>query len=238
MKLRALGIGLAVGAFGVTSAQGAVVITEVCFNEVSTDTTGEWVEIYNSGPAAVDISNYKIGDEETSGGDSEAGGMWQFPAGTSIASGDVLVIAVSGARFQTVYGFSADFELTGTDVNAADMQAYLTWVNPAENINMNNTNDQAVLLDGSDAIADAVSWGNTFAFSPAVDITGNIDGQSIQRKNATIDTNTAADWELGPATSPAATRSTPGVVAVPEPASIGLALLGGVLAVGRPRRRG
>lgn len=232
----AIRFGLAVSALTALPASGAVVISEVVYNEVGSDTTGEWIEIYNSGPAPVDISNFKFGDEETAGGDTESGGMWQFPENTLMPSGGVWVVTVSGARFQTVYGFSADFELTGTDTNAADMRPYLAWVNPAENNNMANANDQAILLDGADAIADAVSWGNTFAFDPGLDPDAEADGQSYERKNANIDTDTADDWQLGPTSDVAAQRSTPGVVSVPEPASLGLVAAGALLALRRTRR--
>jgi hypothetical protein len=103
---------------------------------------------------------------------------------------------------------------------------------------MSNTNDQAVLVDPSDVIVDATSWGNTFAFNPGVDITGNIDGQSIYRINPYTDTNTASDWQLFPSTTatPSANRSTPGTVPVPEPSTVVL-LLGSVVAGFGLRRR-
>jgi PEP-CTERM motif len=67
-----------------------------------------------------------------------------------------------------------------------------------------------------------------------------LDGQSYQRKNAYVDTNTAADWEaVGDSSIPAAQRSTPGTVPVPEPASIFLMLgFAGVSGICRRTRSG
>jgi len=241
--MKRIGMGLAVaGALAATAAQetnAAILISEVCYNEVGSDTTGEWVEIWNTGSAPVDISGYKFGDEETQNGDSvgtEAGGMWQFPTGTTLAAGDVIVVAVNATRFNTVYGFLPDFETGNTDAGVPEMVAYTTWVNPAEPNNMSNTSDQAVLLGPTDAIADMASWGNTFAFNPGLGATV-LDGQSY-RRTTNIDTNTAGDWELSPDTGVAATRSSPGVVtaAVPEPASASLLALGAAALLVRRRR--
>src|SRR5688572_31063463 len=116
-------------------AHSAVLISEVLYNEVGSDTTGEWVEIMNTGAAPADISGYKFGDEELMGGDNESGGMWQFPAGTTLAPGQVVTVAVSAVRFATVYGKQPTFEITGAhadDPTVPDMLPYLTWVNPAE----------------------------------------------------------------------------------------------------------
>jgi hypothetical protein len=209
-------------------SHAALLISEVCFNEVGSDTTGEWIEIFNNGSSAVDLTNYKIGDEETNGGTSTTEAMFQFPSGASIGPGAVQIVAVSATRFNTVYGFLPTYESSSTDAGVPDLTIYSAWDPDGGQISMSNSNDQAVLLDPLDAIADATSWGNTFAFNPAVDITGNLDGQSIERIDPYSDTNTAADWHLGPTTSPAATRSTPGTVpAVPEPAT----LLIGVMSV-------
>jgi hypothetical protein len=198
--------------------RAALLVSEVCFNEVGSDTTGEWIEIFNNGSSPINLSNYKIGDEEQNGGTSLTEALFQFPAGATINPGAVQVVAVSATRFQTVYGFLPTYETAGTDGTVPDLSIYSAWDPDGGQINMSNTNDQALIVDPADAIIDNTSWGNTNAFNPAVDITGNLDGQSIERINPYVDTNTASDWQLGPTTSPAASRSTPGTVpAVPEP---------------------
>ncbi len=72
------------------------------YNESGSDTTGEWIEIYNTGPDAIDLTNYKIGDEEVAMNPpfvGESGGMWQFPAGASIPAYGVQIVAVGSTRF-------------------------------------------------------------------------------------------------------------------------------------------
>src|SRR5512145_1110710 len=104
-KIQLCGLLLALSAFAAAPAHAALVISEVLANEVGSDVTGEWIEIYNTGPLPIDLSNYKIGDEETSGGTGATEAMHQFPAGATIAPNSVQIIAVTASRFFTVYGF-------------------------------------------------------------------------------------------------------------------------------------
>lgn len=220
-------------------AQAAVVISEVLFNEVGSDTSGEWIEIYNNGTVVVDLTGWKIGDEETSGAVSDTEGMFSFPSGASIAPGVVQIIAVNANRFSTVYGFLPTYEV-GTGANGdnavvSNLAVYGTWdpdVNATNTINMSNTNDQILLLRLDDAVVDAASWGNTFAFDPGLG--SALDGQSYARINPGTDTGTAADWAASFDTGTAATRSTPGVI--PEP-SAAIMLLSACGIAGLLRRR-
>ena len=215
-------------ALGATSsAPAAVLISETLYNEVGGDTTGEWVEIWNTGDTLVDISGYKVGDEETQGGDSESGGMWQFPAGTTLSPGQVVTVTVSAARFNTVYGTAPSFELAGTDPAVPDMVPYLTWVDPPEYNNSANGSDQSILLGPDDTIADLVGWSDNA--TDTVLLSNELDGQSYERIGP-IDTDTAADWRLG-------NLSSPGVAPVPEPAGLALVGLAGLAAL-RRRRQG
>jgi hypothetical protein len=208
-------------------ARAALVLSEVVANEVGSDVTGEWIEIFNTGGSALDLTDYKIGDEETSGATSTTEALWRFPAGASIPAAGVQIVAVSATRFFTVYGFNPTYEVNSTDPAVPDMLAYPSWDPDGLAINMANTNDQAVIVDSTDTIVDAASWGNTFAFDPSLP-QPVLDGQSWERKNVYIDTDTADDWKLGPDPGAAAGRSTPGVANIPEPGSIAL-LLGAAL---------
>jgi hypothetical protein len=210
---------------GVSHARAALVISEVLFNEIGGDTDGEWYEIHNNGAATIDLSNYKIGDEETSGATSATEGMYQFPAGALIAPGAVQIVAVNANQFQAHYGFLPTYEngfddganVGGDNATVPNMVLYAAWDPDGTRINGANTNDQIVLLDGSDAIADSVGWGNTFAFDPGLAVPV-ADGQSYERINAAVDTNSASDWRLG-------NPSSPGSIPVPEPATAALAAL-------------
>lgn len=209
------------------TARSAVIISEVLFNEVGSDTTGEWIEIYNTGTVSVDLTDWKIGDEETSGGTGDTEGMFRFPAGSSIGPGAVQVIAVSAARFSTVYGFTPTYEIgTGGDTPVVpNLTVHTPWdpeTAATNTISMSNSNDQILLLDPTDVLIDAANWGNTFQFNPGLGTA--LDGQSYFRPNVAVDTNTAADWAGSPDTGVASTRSSPGVI--PEPSLF--TLLGGI----------
>ena len=239
MKLRNLIYVMALSAscaLAAHPAKAALVISEVVFNEAGSDVTGEWVELYNNGPAAIDLSNYKIGDEETSGATGTGEAMHQFPAGASIAPGEVQIVAVSATTFNTNYGFLPTYEVNSTDASVPDMSVYAAWDPDGVALNMANTSDHLLVLDPSDALADAISWGNTFAFDPG--LTTVADGQSWERKNVFVDTNTADDWQLGPnpAGSTAVQRSTPGVANVPEPTTLALAAGAAALAAAVRRK--
>jgi hypothetical protein len=236
MSLRLFSLAILFTLIATLPSRGGLLISEVLFNEVGSDTTGEWIEIYNNTPSAIDLTDYKIGDEETSGDSSLTEALFKFPAGASIGPSEVQVVAVSATRFNTVYGFMPTYETAGTEAGVPDLTIYSTWDPDGGQISMSNTNDQAVLVGPADTFVDKVSWGNTNAFNPAVDITGNLDGQSIERINANVDTDTSADWKLGPTTSPAATRSTPFSVPVPEPSTLVL-LIGGLLSFVARRQR-
>jgi hypothetical protein len=208
-------------------SRAALLISEVLANEVGSDVTGEWIEIFNTGPASIDLTNYKIGDEETSGGTGTTEALQQFPAGASIGPGVVQIVAVSATKFFSLYGFLPTYESSATDPSVPDLLPYTTWDPDGTVINMANGGDQALILDGSDTLVDGVSWGtSTFFLNPAIAVSG--DGQSYERIDPYVDTNTAGDWQLG---SP----SSPGVV-VPEPA--GLVLLFAAMLIGLfgPRR--
>ncbi len=224
MKLRTSLLTLAAVGLIAAPTRAALVISEALANEVGSDTAGEFIEIYNTGPAAVDLTGYKIGDEEAFGGTGSGESIHQFPAGASIAPLQVQVIASSAARFFTVYGFLPTYEIQSTDAAVPDLTAYAAWDPDGGVTAMANGNDQALILGPTDNLVDAVSWGNNFAFNPGIDVTvAPLDGQSFERKDVFVDTDTRDDWQFGPAGNTAAARSTPGVARVPEPASWAMA---------------
>ncbi|MBR3630234.1 MAG: CotH kinase family protein [Oscillospiraceae bacterium] len=102
-------LGLLIGQAGLlpaSAAAGGVVFNEVCSK--STSGNGyDWIELYNSGSAAADLSGWGISDKATKPY------RFTFPAGTSLAAGERLVIycdSTAGATDTSI----APFGLSGT----------------------------------------------------------------------------------------------------------------------------
>ena len=83
--------------YGVTSKDKAVVINEVCTNNLASlaDDRGEhpdWIELYNKSSEDIDISGWKLSDSE------KKRSKWEFPEGTSISANGFLLVYADGTR--------------------------------------------------------------------------------------------------------------------------------------------
>ena len=188
--LLALTLALALVPWGDPPARAAsstLVISEVLYDPTGTEPDREWIEIYNLGGTSINLTNYKVGDEETSGGTE---GMLGFPSGASIAPGQVIVIANKATAFSAAYGFNPDYEMLESDPAVPNM-VNTAWASGS--VALQNDSDEVLLLDPSDSAVDALSWGSsTFAFDPpAPDVA---EGHSLERRPAGADTDTAGDW--------------------------------------------
>lgn len=171
-----------------TPAPGKLLISEVMYDAKGLEPDGEWIELYNAGGTTIDLSDYKIGDEETQGGQES---MYQFPLGATLAPGQVIIIANKATVFSNQYGFSPDYEIVADDPTVPELSRYISWA--TGNWNLANDGDDVLVLDGSNQLVDALSWGiSHWAFNPsAPDIT---EGHTLARVPANVDTDTAADW--------------------------------------------
>jgi hypothetical protein len=158
------------------------------YDPFNVEPNGEWIELYNAGDTAIDLSNYKVGDEVVQGNPE---GMYQFPAGAAIDPGQVILVANRADVFTTTYGFYPDYELLESDGNVPNMSKYQAWAIGL--VNLSNPGDEVLVLDESDSFVDAVSWGDSnWAFDPDCPIVA--EGHSIERNPANVDTDTSADW--------------------------------------------
>ena len=128
-----------------------LLISEVLYDTPGTDEDEEWIEIYNPTASTIDLSHYKVGDEEEQG---KGEGMYQFPSGASIPPGGVVVVALKATGFYPLYGSNPDYEAVDTDPSVPDMIKYSAWA--TGKIALKNTGDEVFLLDGSDAPVDVV----------------------------------------------------------------------------------
>jgi hypothetical protein len=113
-----------------------VAITEFVNNPEGQDSGREWVELFNYGPNAIDLTGWTLVDEDT---DSYA-----FPAGTTIGAGDYIVLVSPGSTP----------DLTPAQAKAVFEQEWLGGVADARVLGMTafataNSGDELVLKNGA-----------------------------------------------------------------------------------------
>ena len=179
-----------------TPPPAKILVSEI----VVTPTEGEFVEIYNPGTEAVDLTNYYLTDatfasgnvyyyqivEGGGGGGGSADFNARFPSGATIPAGEYQTIAMNGTAFFTTYGILPTYELFETDPAVPDM---LEAVPGSINNQGGLTNsDEVVILyywNGSNDLVLDVDYllynsGSPVANNEAVDKTGvTIDGPDL-----------------------------------------------------------
>jgi hypothetical protein len=166
-----------------------LLLSEVLYYPDGGNTAGEWVEIYNSGDLTIDLTGYKIGDEETKGGIE---GMAGFPGSASIGPRKVLVIAKKADTFLATYGFQPDYEWTDSDPDVPDLEYYPAW--GLGSINFNDAGDEVLILNNSDQVVDLIAYGTSAYAGFQPPIPGVAAGYSIQRCPIEQDSDTKEDW--------------------------------------------
>jgi hypothetical protein len=114
----------------------------------------EFVTVRNVSPAALDLSVCKVGDEETPRGNE---GMYRFPAGATLAAGSIFTAANRGTLFTNVMPYAPDAEFTSGSALIPDLLKDTIWASGTWGLN--NSGDEALLLDGSDTVLDVMTYG-------------------------------------------------------------------------------
>ena len=198
-----------------------VVLNEVLGSTTSDDT--EFIELYNAGGAAVDITGWYIdlwdSDAGTSFGLADDGAPFVFPT-ASIPAGGWYLLANDLA--EAAFSVTADLAI---QQNAIENSSYTMILKDSGGVSINSL----FMTDGGDG--DAANDAGTL-ITP--DLTFGPDGTYLPAGCYRVgDGNpTLAMLEFSPIPAPSAT---PGGPNIPEPASLTLLALGG-LAVLRRRR--
>ena len=180
---------------------GHLLISEVLYDapQSGTDTSYEWVELFNPTAAAVNLAGWALRDNTSQDA---------IPAVT-LGPGEYLVIVATAAGFaQNHPGFSGNLvTLEGSIGNG-----------------LSNTGDRVLLLGPDGAAVDAMSYWNdaTIFDPPCLDVDA---GWSLARVPSSQDTDSAADWlpqEIpnpgGPGVAPPPTPTgTPTFTGTPTP---------------------
>jgi len=150
-----------------------VVISEVFYDTPGTDSDEEWIEFYNNSPVAVDISGWKLID------DNGSGSSYTIPQGFIIAAGTYFTVAADQTGFFNLYGYDAD--------------AY------GGIPGLNNTGDSLVLKNKAGTLMDVVAWEGGYNSNLPVGwgsttLPSASTGYTIVRSDPTSDSDTYADW--------------------------------------------
>ena len=166
-----------------------ILITELYPNPPGDELAREWVELMNVGTAVIDLSDIKIGDEESIG---EKEGMLRFPKGAVLQPNEVIVIAQTAVGFRSLFGVNPDYEIQDSDPAVPDMRRYVLWA--LGEFALANDGDELLLVNADNRIIDSINYGDrsTF-FTPTIQ--RPFEGQSIERVPANCDSNTASDWQ-------------------------------------------
>lgn len=115
----------------------------------------EFVEICNPEPTAItNLSCYKIGDEETSGG-SES--MYRWPITATIAGNSCQTIAENADAFTLRFSYPPSYTLSSS-LNVASLMKYPVWANGS--LALANDGDELLLLGPNNEILDSVAYRN------------------------------------------------------------------------------
>jgi hypothetical protein len=156
----------------------------------------EWGRVTNVSGQTIDLSNFKLGDEETK---NQGEAMNKFNSGT-MGNGSIIV-ARRASDFNTLCSFKPDYEFESTDASVPDMMDYDPW--DAGLLRLVNADDEILLLDSQDTVIDAVSWGS--GSYPGVNpYSGSAPSAQWLARSDTTDTNdTASDFSAQGSNCPA-----------------------------------
>ena len=150
-------------------AQAQVVINEIHYKPDVNTQHVEFIELYNAGASAVDLSGWSFSD----------GVSYQFPASTSLAAGGYLVVAQEPAAVVSKYSASASLVL-GPYVGT-----------------LKNAGEKTVLRDAAGNKVDEVEYQLGFPWptvGDAVPATSPGSGRSIQLIHPSLDNSLGGSW--------------------------------------------
>lgn len=155
-----LGVNAAVAA--AASNGSNIIISQVLYDPVNSESGGEAVELYNPAASSMNISNWVLATE-TSPTDAT------IPQGSIICSGCYYLVA---------------------DANWSNAKDNSSWPNAdlEEAVTLANTDAGVALKDSGGVIVDAVGWGNTAGIGAGlfegIPHSGSSSGNSLMRKTA------------------------------------------------------
>jgi predicted extracellular nuclease len=197
-------------------ASAAIRITEWMYNGAGASNLGEFVELTNTGPAAIDFAGWSFDDS------SRAPGSQSLSAFGLVAPGESVVFTDSAAAaFRTNWNLPAAVKIVGGNANNL------------------GRNDEINVYDAANALVDRLTYGDE-------DFPGSIRTQNKSgnpNSAAALNANNPLLWSLsaagdafGSTASVAGEIGNPGTYLIPEPATFTLAAAGLLVIFGQRRR--
>ncbi len=169
---------------GQPNQRSEVVINEIHYDpDIKTELV-EFLEIYNPGTLAVNLTGARITQGlsvHLSDGSSQP---FQFPSGTTLAAGGYLLIAPHPDQVLTKFGKTALGPPTGTTMGS-----------------LSNEGEDIVIRNAAGGQLDEVDYGAGFPW-PTV---GDAPGRSIELMNPDLDNNLGGNWRSYGGTAPVET---------------------------------
>lgn len=170
-------------------SSGELILTEVFYDAASTDNGYEWVEIYNPGSTAVDLSGWSLGWGGSDYTDNAQLAGTVQPGQTFVVGGDLSDASNGNPIFNQVLNFSPDLQNSGTVgdgvalFNLPASQVTATTV-PVDAV-VYGPNNNSGLIDET-GVANAPEVGDAAGGSSIqrIDVNGNWQISSIPAPNA------------------------------------------------------
>ncbi len=213
------------------SSRGDVIISEIMYNPASSEASPvdvEWIEIYNTGLAPVDLTGWAVQDED---GTSSAFGA------VSIAAGEAIVIIWDDqtiADFQAAWGVGfqivpVENNLDGLSNSPSSTNEILQLVDSGSNLM-----DEVNYDDTGDWPSDVPDGPSIYLLPDFLDSSSNDSGlswaNSVDGVDGAYNNTITTDFNQ-------TDTGSPGTVEAPIPAPAAIALFGIAVAGGRRRRR-
>jgi len=145
-----------------------LVINEINYNSLSTENPSNWIELYNAGSSAVDLSGYRVNNE---------GEQFIIPSGNTLAPGGYILLADSAQQFK--------FKIECPNMALFDGDTELNFSNNGELVSVYNfkTVDYGCLVD-SVKFNDKAPW----------PIQADGGGYTLELLNPNLDNTNPANW--------------------------------------------
>ena len=143
---------------------GSLVINEINYNSSEDHESGDWIEIFNPGDMDIDVSGYKLKDDNNDH-------SYNFPDETIIPSGEYLVISNDLEAFSELY--SSQIPIVG----------------PFD-FGFGGGGDEVRIFDQEGVLVDSVSYddGSPWPLEP------DGSGPTLELKNSNLDNELAESW--------------------------------------------